>query len=116
MDFQVLFVLSSQFSQNLALKRPHRYISWIKWTTLSSSMMLTPWSVKGGDVGVGSVAPWSVEVRLDGKYFTVCDDESCSELGEYGFCRLVVVADVINFDLVDILLVDGGDDGLDCHV
>ena len=26
---------------------------------------------KGGDVGVGSVAPWSMEVRLDVNSFTV---------------------------------------------
>ena len=34
-------------------------------------------AVEVGDVGVGSVAPWSVEVRLDGDSLTVRDDEPC---------------------------------------
>ena len=70
---------------------------------------------KGADVGVGSVAPWSVEVCLDGESFAVCDDKPCPELAEQGFYCLVVVADVIFFELVDILLVDGGDGGLNFH-
>ena len=70
---------------------------------------------KGGDVGFGSVAPWRMEVRLDGNSFTVCDDKPCPELAEHGFYRLVVVADIAFFEIVDILLVDCGDDGLYCH-
>ena len=52
---------------------------------------------------------------LDGKYFTVCDDEPCLKLEEHGFYRLVVVADVVFLQLVDILIVDSGNDGLNRH-
>ena len=52
-------------------------------------------------------------MRLDGHFFTVCDDEPCLRVEEYGFYRLVVVANVVFPQLVDILLVDGGDDGLE---
>ena len=70
---------------------------------------------EGGDVGVSSVAPWSVEVRLDGNSFDVCDDEPCSEFAEHCFYRLVVIADIIIFELIDILLVGGSNVGLYFH-
>ena len=40
---------------------------------------------EGGDVGVGSVAIWSVEMRLDGDLFAARDDKPCPELAEHGF-------------------------------
>ena len=34
-------------------------------------------------------------MRLDGKFFTVRDDEPCPKLEEHGFYCLVVVSDIV---------------------
>ena len=65
---------------------------------------------KGGDVLVGCIAPWSLEVGFGLHLFFVGDDGPSSDVIEEGVDGFVVVADVLLLFLLEVLLVDDADD------
>ena len=70
---------------------------------------------KGGDMCLWSVAPWREEVGFDSQPLLGGDKIPRAEIGNQCLDCLVLVPYVVLLELLDILCVDGRDNGFDRH-
>ena len=70
---------------------------------------------KGGDMSFWSVAPWREEVGFDSQILLGDDNIPRAELGNQCLDGLVFVPYVVLLEFLDVLCVDGCDNGYDRH-
>ena len=70
---------------------------------------------KGGDMRFWSVAPWLKEVGFDIQLLLGGDNIPRAELGNQCLDGLVFVPYVVLLEFLDVLCVDGRDNGFDRH-
>ena len=70
---------------------------------------------KGGDMRFWSVAAWRKELVFDSQLLLDGDNIPCAELGNHCLDCLVFVPYVVLLEFLNVLCVDGRDNGFDCH-